>query len=65
MENREEKKQNNRKEDEKRPQDSKEKTTPSAKEWDPNRDSKEDGLSDDDKLERHKEVRKSNDSDSA
>lgn len=65
MENLEEKKQNNRKDDEKRPHDSKDKTTPSAKEWDPNQDPKGNELSDEEKLERNKDVRKPNDTDSA
>ncbi|OBX24955.1 hypothetical protein LX77_01789 [Gelidibacter algens] len=65
MENRKEKKQNNRKQDETRPQEVKDKTTPSEKEWDPDRDPNEEALSDDEKLERNRDVRKPNDSDSA
>lgn len=65
MEKREEKKQNNRKEDEKRPRDLKDTSTPSAKEWDPNQDAKENELSAKEKLERSKDIRKPNDSDQA
>jgi hypothetical protein len=65
MENLEEKKQNNRKQDERRSQDTKDKTTPSAKEWDPNRESEADALSTDEKLERSKDVRKPDNSGNA
>lgn len=67
MEKPEEKKQNNRKEDEKRPRksDSENNTAPSEKEWDPERDVKKARQSDDQKLKALKSVRPTKDSDSA
>lgn len=63
MEKSEEKKQNNRKVDEKRHPDSKEKTTPNEKEWDPDQRGKEATLNDQEKLEALKNIRKPKDSD--
>lgn len=57
MENLEERKQNNRKEDIKRNPDSEKNAPSKEKEWDPNRDHAQD-ISDDEKLKTIKGVRK-------
>ncbi|MBJ7881424.1 hypothetical protein [Gelidibacter salicanalis] len=67
MEKPEDKKQNNRKEDEKRPResDSENNTTPSEKEWDPKSEGNKKAQSDDDKIKALKGIRSNKDSENA
>lgn len=58
MEDKTEKKQNNRREDEKRNPDSKRNTPSKEREWDPSRDDKEEDISEADRLKAIKDIRK-------
>lgn len=61
MEKSEERKQNNRKEDERRHPESENNAPSKEKEWDPNRDHKEDEVKDEEKLKALKDVRRPKD----